>query len=230
MRGKIRGCYDRYLGRVLPRERALGLLFCLLLNCLVYWGAMAINQGKPLHDATTWLDRMLPVDSRWVAVYVGAYAFWGVNYVLMAQGDNWYEIFTAQVLAKLACGMIFLLIPTTNTRPNLGKGFFDLCLGVIYTMDQPTNLFPSIHCLESYICWRGIQNRWDISPIYRDFSGIFAVLVFLSTLMTKQHVVADVFGGILLGELMLFLSRRYHWGKRLKRWMLWLNRLLFGKT
>lgn len=229
MRGKFRRSYDSHLGHVLPRERALGLLFCLVLNCFVYWGAMAINSGKSIQDAATCLDRMIPVDSRWVVPYVGAYAFWAVNYILMAQGENWYEILTADVAAKLVCGLVFLLVPTTNQRPVLGSGFFDTCLGMIYGLDQPTNLFPSIHCLESYICWRGIQNRRDISPVYRDFSGIFAILICISTLLTKQHVIADVFGGILLGEGMLFLSHRLHWGRGMKWSMTGLSRLIFGK-
>lgn len=131
--------------------------------------------------------------------------------------------------AKLVCGVIFLLVPTTNVRPQLGQGFFDFCLGAIYAMDQPTNLFPSIHCLESWICWRGIRNRMDISPIYRDFSGVFAILICISTLLTKQHVIADVFGGILLGEGMLYLSYRFHWGRSLKCCIRVLNGLIFGK-
>lgn len=228
MRKKLRQQYDDHFKKILPREKALGLLLCLGLNCAVYWGAMMLNGGKALEDATTALDRLIPCDSRWVLIYVGAFGFWAVNYILMAQGENWYEILTADVAAKLVCGVIFLLVPTTNVRPQLGQGFFDFCLGAIYAMDQPTNLFPSIHCLESWICWRGIQNRVDISPIYRDFSGIFAILVCISTLLTKQHVIADVFGGILLGEGMLYLSQRFCWRKWLKSWMEGCSRLIFG--
>lgn len=188
-----------------------------------------LNGGKALGDATTVLDRLIPCDSRWVLIYVGAFGFWAVNYILMAQGENWYEIFAADATAKLICGVIFLMIPTTNVRPQLGTGFFDCCLRLIYGMDRPTNLFPSIHCLESWICWRGIQNRWDIPGWYRDFSCVFAILVCISTLLTKQHVIADVFGGILLGEGMLYLSHRFHWGRSLKYCIRVLNGLIFGK-
>lgn len=213
------------MGHILPLDRTLGLLCCLLLNCLVYWGAMLLNGEKELLDAATVLDELIPCDSRWVIVYVGAFGFWAVNYILMAQGENWYEIFAADATAKLICGVIFLMIPTTNVRPQLGTGFFDCCLRLIYGMDRPTNLFPSIHCLESWICWRGIQNRWDVPGWYRDFSCVFAILVCISTLLTKQHVIADVFGGILLGEGMLYLSHRFHWGKILNCCM---KELAFG--
>lgn len=228
MRGKLRQRYDRSMGHILPLDRTLGLLCCLLLNCLVYWGAMLLNGEKELLDAATVLDELVPCDSRWVIVYVGAFGFWAVNYILMAQGENWYEIFAADATAKLICGVIFLMIPTTNVRPQLGTGFFDCCLRLIYGMDRPTNLFPSIHCLESWICWRGIQNRWDIPGWYRDLSCVFAILVCISTLLTKQHVIADVFGGILLGEGMLYLSQRFSWRKWLKSWMEGCSRLIFG--
>lgn len=229
MRQKLGHVYDRHFGKILSREGALGLLCCLLLNCLIYWGAMILNEGKVLRDAATALDGLIPCDSRWVLIYVGAFGFWAVNYILMAQGENWYEIFTADVAAKLVCGVVFLMVPTTNVRPQLGNEFFDLCLRGIYAMDQPTNLFPSIHCLESWICWRGIRSRWDIPNWYRDFSWVFAILVCISTLLTKQHVVADVFGGILLGEGMLYLSHRFHWGRNLKCCIRVLNGLIFGK-
>ncbi len=227
MRDKLRTCYDEHLGSFLPSQKALGLLLVLLLNCVIYWGTMSINMNRQLLNIMTVLDQALPFDSRWVLIYLLSYVFWVVNYILMAQTEDWYRIMTAEVGAKLLCGAFFLLIPSTNIRPeNLGESFWDKLMAMVYFMDAPTNLFPSIHCLESWLCFAGLRGRLDIPKWYREASGVFAVLVCFSTLLTKQHVIADMLSGILLAEGVLYLSRTCHWGGRAKRFSLWLDRMI----
>lgn len=222
--------YDKHLQDLIPSEKALGLITLLLLNCVVYWGAMAINSRRELLDITTVFDRWLPFDSRWVVVYLGSYLFWAVNYILLSQGTDWYRVMTAEIVAKLVCGAFFLLIPATNIRPeNLGSGIWDRVMGAVYAMDQPTNLFPSIHCLESWICYRALGKRLDVPKWYRDFSAVFAVLVCISTLLTKQHVLADVLAGVFLAEGVLYFSEVCHWGSRAQRCITFLNQRIFHK-
>jgi membrane-associated phospholipid phosphatase len=70
----------------------------------------------------------------------------------------------------------------------------------LYWVDSPDNLFPSIHCLTSWMCYIGIRGRRNIPLGYRIFSCLMAIAVFISTLTTKQHVLVDVVGGVLLAE------------------------------
>lgn len=213
----------------MPSSRLFGTLFCVLLNSLVYWVTQALVAHRSLIDMTTALDRLIPFDPHWVLIYVACFAYWAVNYVLMARQDNWYSIMTADVLAKLLCGAIFLLLPTTNVRPEItGTGLTDWLMGLIYRLDAPLDLFPSIHCMESWICFRGILGQARTPKWYQAFSGVFALLVCLSTLFTRQHVIADVIAGVLLGELCLDMSRHWGWGKRLRRWMESLDQKIFG--
>lgn len=222
--------YDRSLGRILPSERLFAVLFCLLLNSIVYWGGQHIAADFPHWDMTTALDRMIPLVPGWVFVYVGAFPFWAVNYVLMARGQDWYRIMTAEVLAKLICGVVFLALPTTNVRPALtGDGFGEMLLQLVYEMDAPTNLLPSIHCLESWICFAGLRGRRDIPLWYRGFSGVFAVLVCISTLTTYQHVIVDVIAGVLLAEVLLRIAKKKRFGRRLKWWFIALDGAWLGE-
>lgn len=71
---------------------------------------------------------------------------------------------------------------------------------LLYRVDAADNLFPSIHCLVSWLCWIGVRKRKDIPTIYRYISLIASLLVCISTLTTKQHVIVDVIGGIALAE------------------------------
>lgn len=223
--------YDQTLGNILPSERLLAVLFCVMLNSLVYWGGQIIAGSWHHWDMTTALDQRIPVVPAWSFIYVGAFAFWVVGYVLMARGENWYRIMTAEVLAKLICGVCFLVLPTTNVRPELpGSDLGSALLRLIYSMDAATNLFPSIHCLESWICFAGIRSRRDIPLWYRVFSGIFAVLVCISTLTTYQHVIADVVSGVLLAEVLVDIACWRGFGRRLGRWFAALDGMLFGKA
>lgn len=227
-RNRLGRWYDRTLSRLLPSSRLLGTLVCVVLNGAVYWGAQRLSAGRTMVDMTTSLDRMLPVVPAWVLVYVGAFLFWAIGYVILARGENWYEVMTGEVMAKILCGVIFVALPTTNLRPELGTDVFSKLLRMLYAMDAPTNLFPSIHCLESWICFAGLRGRGDVPRWYRAVSLAAAGMICVSTVLIRQHVLADVAAGILLAEGCLLLSRRGHMGRRLRRWMTALDRAVFG--
>lgn len=85
--------------------------------------------------------------------------------------------------------------------------YYDL-MRFLYQIDAADNLFPSIHCLVSWLCWIGVRRRLDLPAIYRHFSLAAAVAVCISTMTTRQHVLADVFGGVFLAEFCYFLAGR----------------------
>jgi membrane-associated phospholipid phosphatase len=78
----------------------------------------------------------------------------------------------------------------------------------LYSIDAADNLFPSIHCLVSWFCYLGIRGRKEIPHWYQRVSMVIAILVFASTLLTKQHVIVDVAGGILLAEFCFFIGKK----------------------
>jgi len=126
-----------------------------------------------------------------------------VNYFICAVQDKARRnrFFCADTLSKLICFAFFVLFPTTNVRPEItGETIWDDLMRFLYWIDSADNLFPSIHCLVSWLCWVGIRKRPDVSAAYRWFSLAFAIAVCISTLTTRQHVIADVIGGVLLAE------------------------------
>lgn len=229
-RNALGRCYDRSLGHILPSQRLLAVLFCVVLNGTIYWGAQTFTADWVLTDLTAALDQRIPVVPAWAVVYVAAFPFWAVGYVLMARDREWYTIMTAEVLAKLLCGVCFFLLPTTNQRPLLTDEPFAWLLQLIYAQDAALCLFPSIHCLESWICFAGLRQRKDLPAAVRWGSLVMAVLVCISTLTTKQHVLVDVIAGVLLAEVLVDVSRWRGWGGRLRRCFTALDEKLFGKT
>ena len=148
---------------------------------------------------------------QFLIVYFGCYIFWAVNYILAArqEKEQIYRFFTADLISRCVCLIIFLAYPTTNTRPVIeGSGFWDLLAGWLYSIDAADNLFPSIHCLVSWFCFLGIKDQKRIPAWYKGVSFVLAVLVFLSTLFTKQHVLVDVAGGVILAQICFMLGQK----------------------
>lgn len=178
-------------------------------NQLVYYGARLLTAHRPHSDWTLPIDRLIPFLPWTVAVYFGCFLFWAVSYLLIAGRDKEaaYRFFCADLLAKAICLVCFVLLPTTNVRPAVdGRSVWDVLIRILYQIDAPDNLFPSIHCLVSWLCWVGVRDRSDIPRWYRRASLLMAAAVCLSTLTTRQHVVLDVAGGILLAELCYWLA------------------------
>ena len=88
-----------------------------------------------------------------------------------------------------------------NLRPAFtGYSVFGFMVQLIYNLDPPTNLLPSIHCLVSWFCFIGISSSKKIPRWYKVVSFVTALLIILSTLLVKQHVLADAITGVILAE------------------------------
>ena len=188
---------------IVPAYGFFPLVFSFVFNCLVYSGSRAVAGSWYHHNIESNLDLRLPFLPQFLIIYFGCYIFWAANYILAARQDREevYRFFTADFISRCVCLVIFLAYPTTNTRPVIeGSGFWDLLAGWLYSIDAADNLFPSIHCLVSWFCFLAVKGQKKIPTWYKAVSFILAVLVFLSTLFTKQHVIVDVAGGIFLAQ------------------------------
>jgi membrane-associated phospholipid phosphatase len=141
---------------------------------------------------------------------------WVVGYVVIGRENRkvCYQVMVAEQIAKLICLATFIIFPTTLVRPEVtGTGIFDWLTRLIYSLDSPDNLLPSIHCLENWICFRGAMKCKKVSATYKTVMFIMAVLVFASTLMVKQHVIVDVVTAVVVVEIGLFLAKRFNLDK-----------------
>mgnify|MGYP002552292423 CR=1 FL=1 len=195
------------LTRILPAYGVFPVIFSFVFNCLVYSGSRMIAGGWYHHNIETGVDRSIPFVPEFLVIYFGCYVFWAVNYILIARQDrrSVFQFFTS----RCVCLVFFLAFPTTNTRPLItGSGLWNQAALWLYSIDAADNLFPSIHCLVSWFCYLGIRGRKEIPRWYQSVSMVIAILVFASTLLTKQHVIVDVAGGILLAEFCFFIGRK----------------------
>lgn len=181
----------------------------LLWNQLVYWGGAALAETRHHYQFSTALDRAIPLIPWTVCIYFGCYAFWALHYCLCAAvPTRTRRFFTADFIAKGVCFVFFVGLPTTMARPAVqGLNVWESLVRALYILDAPVNLFPSIHCLNSWLCWASARDIPAFSRGYKAFALCAAVAVCVSTLTLRQHVLLDVAGGILLAEVCWRLAK-----------------------
>ncbi|MCR5768084.1 MAG: phosphatase PAP2 family protein [Lachnospiraceae bacterium] len=214
--------FREFISRLIPSYAVLPLIILIVSNIAVYYGTRLLNDilNRPYIDMTSKLDMRIPVIPGFSIVYVLAFPFWYITYfmILRSNPEKCRATVIVNVAAKLLCGVIFVLLPATNVRPVLTEtNMFEKLLGIIYTMDAPDNLFPSIHCLESWLCFLFISDESDVHNGIKLVSMYLAIFICLSTLFTKQHVMIDVFSGVIIA-IGAYLARRrlLHMGFRFK--------------
>ena len=191
------------------RSRLLLPPAALLWNQLVYWGGAALAETRHHYQFSTALDRAIPLIPWTVCIYFGCYAFWALHYCLCAAVPlRARRFFTADFIAKGVCFVFFVGLPTTMARPAVqGLNVWESLVRALYILDAPVNLFPSIHCLNSWLCWASARDIPAFSHGYKAFALCAAVAVCVSTLTLRQHVLLDVAGGILLAEVCWRLAK-----------------------
>lgn len=219
-------------GLIVPRHGIFPLVLAVAVNFSVYFGTRVIAGDWYHYNIESSVDQMIPLWAPSVAVYFGCYLFWIVNYVIIARQDKQLvcRFFSADFISRMVCMAIYLVFPTTNTRPVIeAEGFWNQAMTFLYATDAADNLFPSIHCLVSWFCYIGIRGRKNIPAWYRGASCVMAILVCVSTLTTKQHVLIDVVGGVLLAEFCFYIGKKPAVAGTYEKLLDKVNDKIFGK-
>lgn len=197
------------LTKILPAYAYLPLGAMLLFNWLVYFGTRFFTTGMRHYLMYTPLDEIIPFVPAFISVYILAYFQWVFGYGIIARENKqiFYRIVIAEIIAKAMALVCFIAVPTTIERPEItGTGVWDLLTVSVYNADAPDNLFPSVHCLESWVCFRGAMYLKKPGKWYKYASLVFTLLVFASTVFVKQHVVLDMVGAVAFVEIGMFIS------------------------
>ena len=207
------------LHKILPRHAILPLLLVVVVNFSCYVGSRMLPNWIPL-DLTIFIDDATPLVPFSVYIYLLCYITWVVNYIMISRESKevCYRFVAAEVTAKIICGIFFCVLHTYNVRPEVtGNLPSEILLRIVYSVDAADTLFPSVHCLVSYFCWRGLLWCPRVKRGYRIFSFIAAILVFLSTVLTKQHVFLDIVGAVVVAEFAIWLSKKCHFERLIEK-------------
>ncbi|MGB0582067.1 MAG: phosphatase PAP2/dual specificity phosphatase family protein [Limisphaerales bacterium] len=116
-----------------------------------------------------------------------------------------WRTFTAVAIA----GIVFMVYPLSLGFERRDEhGIWTSLYSALFSFDKPHNLFPSLHVAFAVILrWtyaRHLTGWWRIG-----FHLWFA-LIGVSTVLVHQHHLIDVFGGALLGTLVMYLIDEVH--------------------
>lgn len=136
--------YDKSIGKWIPRYAIFSVIFCFVFNSLIYSGTQFLMRNAKHYDLTLWIDRQIPYEPDWIWIYLGCFAFWAINYVLITGlgKEEWYRFAVGDYLSRIICGVFFVILPTTNIRPSeVGTGLSGVLMSFMQGIDAPTNLF-----------------------------------------------------------------------------------------
>lgn len=208
------------LERIMPSYARIPLVLLVIINLIVYEGTQFLMLHAKHWDLALPLDARIPFRPAWIVIYILAYLQWAVGFIVISREsrEHCYRVFMGEIIAKLICMLFFIALPTRIERPVVeGSGVFAALTRLIFASDLPGNLFPSIHCLESWICFRGAIGMKRVPRWYAPAMLAFTLMVFASTVLVKQHVLVDIPAGVLVAELGLLLSDKLRAGRLLDR-------------
>lgn len=192
------------LKHFIPHHAYLPIITLFAFNSLIYFLTKLAHDPARAYDLSLGIDRSLPFVPAFIVIYILAYLQWAIGYIMIARESREAinKVACADILAKVICGIIFIALPTVMVRAETSDGgVFHWLTSFIYAADTPAvNLFPSIHCLESWAVFRcSLKLKLPIG--YKIAMGVFSLAVFASVLLVKQHLVLDIPAGILVFEL-----------------------------
>ena len=184
-------------------------LACFVFEYIFYSVAKIIPKPIPaLMIKIPAIDNRISYTPVFFPVYYFSYFFWIIGFAAIAAAQNRKNLmdFTAGFAMSVIIGAVFFIaLPTVsdrvadgvysyNYKSELIKFLSDLC----FKFDSASNPFPSFHCMMSTFCYMGIRKNGKISKAFKIYTLIMMILIFLSTVLTKQHYVADIAGGVII--------------------------------
>jgi membrane-associated phospholipid phosphatase len=189
----------------------LNAFFCLALAAGVYFTNGIydlLNHGPAVLNLRTPLDAALPVVRPFVIPYVSLdpLVYFTLIVFLLFRTKVFQSASLAMITAFFFSYLFYFFLQTEVIRPVLAgtDGFTRLIQGV-YATDNPFNDFPSLHTSVSTL----LTIHWFQFDRRAGFVAAFwTALIVASTVLIKQHYLADLVAGLLLAFGVSFLYIR----------------------
>ena len=158
------------------------------------------------------LDDLIPFNEYFIIPYVLWYLYVGLTIVYLMFKDRSEFLHCTFFLfaGTTACLLIFLILPSqVDFRPEItGSNIFTHIIALIFAMDNPTNVCPSIHVYAALVTHIVLTRSKHIpkSPWINGASLLFAASVCLSTVFLKQHSIIDGFWAAVLCAILYVIT------------------------
>ena len=182
----------------------------LVILLLLFYAYFPLNSlREPVHSLELLVDHHIPVVAAFVFPYLSLYVLLAISLWRFLQAESRIFVITAVAISlDLAISyLVFIFYQTRVERPDiLGSDVSSSILRWVYSLDKPFNAFPSLHTSLSTLLallWGRVGSRTQPAI------ALWALLIIASTLFTKQHYIADVFGGVAVALISYFGVTRF---------------------
>lgn len=185
------------------------IIIAILTSIAAYWIPQSVVDVNKLIYVNTFIDDLLPYFSPAVIIYVLAFVQWAISFYVLLIQDTLFgkRIAITLIISSIFSFIIFILFPTSILRNNVEpNNFFNSIISLIYSIDDPVNILPSFHCMYSTLSIIVINHSKEIDNKFKIINIVFSILVFASTLLSKQHCFVDVPSGVLVAYICYFVS------------------------
>ena len=164
------------------------------LGLLLYFPTNRVQAPDSWFFHDSWLDDYIPLIPYFLIAYLGLFPYMIATVIFVWSTPHAITFFTSIAIAAWTAAVFWYFFPSGILRKrDLGPGMLAHMIVWIYENDQENNTFPSSHVFYALIC------SYFLALSFPQFALGFAViggLISISTVLVKQHHVADILGGI----------------------------------
>lgn len=161
----------------------------------------------PFYFTQTKLDEGIPFLKGFAVPYLLWFAFipYGVVYVGLDSKKDFYKLFLFLFGGMAVSNLAFTVFPNAqNLRPAITCGDpFSSLVKMIYSVDTPTDVCPSMHVINSLAVNAALQHsqKFSANRFRKAATHILTVTICLSTVFIKQHSILDVICAMIVSAL-----------------------------
>ncbi len=191
----------------------------LLLNAFIYFFIKLFITNYNLIGSS--LDSHIPFLPSFIYLYMLWYPFeiYTLFKIYKADKNNYIKTIIALALSLLIMHFIFIIYPTMVDRPVVESfnSLTTLILYISFKSDTPVNCFPSGHCMLCFIMIFSILKSKNISINRKALLVTINILIVLSTLFVKQHVIYDVIGSLIISSICFYFLSHLNFFNKIKK-------------
>ena len=155
----------------------------------------------------TTVDRLIPFNDGFIWVYNTLSLFAIIVTFQFTEKRELLKYVGGILVISIASMLIFVFFPTECPRPPL-EGTTEFYQYFI-TLDKPSNALPSLHISVVLYTMLTVVINVEMNRAFKVILGVWCAVIIYSTLATKQHLMLDVYAGVLLAVLVFFANLRW---------------------
>lgn len=186
-------------------------IFMLSYFIIAYICKKIVNKKNKCYNPWSKIDELIPFNKYFVIPYAIWYpfVFFALIYFMLQDESTFYNLSLCMFLGGCISYLIFLLFPTSISKPSLtNNDFLTNFIRLIYSKDTPYNCFPSIHVLYTTLIILFFIFHVPMA-ILTIIVSLIGILIILSTICIKQHYFMDLLFGIIIAAILFIHSNTF---------------------